>query len=73
MYIGYDEVLSGYQSGQMVERWLVFSPLNHLSWLIARENFIILSRQESNKSHYIGYTTSDCGMTVNDEGKDVHL
>jgi hypothetical protein len=24
--------------------------LNHLTWLIARENFIILSRRESNKS-----------------------
>jgi hypothetical protein len=30
----YDEVLSGYQPGQMVE-------LNHLTWLIARENFIM--------------------------------
>jgi hypothetical protein len=31
----YDEVLLGYQPGQMV-----FSPLNHLTRLIARENFI---------------------------------
>jgi hypothetical protein len=38
-----DEVLSGYQPGQVVE-------LNHLTRLIARENFIILSRRESNKS-----------------------
>jgi hypothetical protein len=30
---------------------LVWLPLNHLTRLIARENFIILSRQESNKSH----------------------
>jgi hypothetical protein len=55
----YDEVLLGYQLGQMVERWkkqcfedlrtrtemvfktLVFSPLNHLTWLIAQKNFII--------------------------------
>jgi len=74
----YDEVFSGYQPGQMVERWknqrfedhlcprpqgtshnqtstlrtrtemvfetlvfLVFSPLNHSTRLIARENFII--------------------------------
>jgi hypothetical protein len=29
---------------------LDFSPLNHLTRLIARENFIILSRRESNKS-----------------------
>jgi hypothetical protein len=69
----YDEVLSGYQPGQMVERWenwrfkvhlcprprpstlrtrtemvfetLFFSPLNHLTWLIAQENFIILVPQ----------------------------
>jgi hypothetical protein len=34
---GYDEVLSGYQPGQMV-----CSPLNHLTRLIARENFIML-------------------------------
>jgi len=31
----YDEVFSGYQPG--------FSPLNHLTRLIARENFIIVS------------------------------
>jgi hypothetical protein len=24
-----------------------------LTWLIARENFIILGRRESNKSHYL--------------------
>jgi len=30
---------------------LVFSLLNHLTWLIAQENFIIRSRQESNESH----------------------
>jgi hypothetical protein len=35
----------------MVFETLVFSPLNHLTRLIARENFIILSRRESNKSH----------------------
>jgi hypothetical protein len=35
----YDEVFSGYQA------------VNHLTRLIARENFIILSRRESNKSH----------------------
>jgi hypothetical protein len=29
----------------------VFSSLNHLTQLIAQENFIILSRRESNKSH----------------------
>jgi hypothetical protein len=34
----------------MVFEMLVFSPLNHLTWLIAQENFIILSHQESNKS-----------------------
>jgi hypothetical protein len=49
----YDEVLLGYQPGQMVELWenqhfedhlleMVFSPLNHLTWLIARENFIMV-------------------------------
>jgi hypothetical protein len=40
----YDEAFSGYQPGQMVERWknnVAFSPLNHLTRLIARENFII--------------------------------
>jgi hypothetical protein len=50
-----DEVLSGYQPGQMAERWSskrwFCSPLNHLTRLIAREN-IILSRRESNKSHF---------------------
>jgi hypothetical protein len=34
----YDEVLSGYQPGQMV-----FSLLNHLTQLIAQENFITRS------------------------------
>jgi hypothetical protein len=44
----YDEVLSGNQPGrpqgtrtEMVFETLVFSPLNHLTRLIARENFII--------------------------------
>jgi len=36
---------------EMVFETLVFSPLNHLTRLIARKNFIILSRRESNKSH----------------------
>jgi hypothetical protein len=35
----------------MVFETLVFSPFNQLTRLIARENFIILSRRESNKSH----------------------
>jgi len=63
-HAGSDEVLSGYQPGQMVERWkkqrfedhlclrpqgTSLSPLNHLTRLI--ENFIILSRRKSNKSH----------------------
>jgi len=30
---------------------LVCSLLNHLTWLTARENFIILNHWESNKSH----------------------
>jgi hypothetical protein len=34
----YDAVLSGCQPGQMVE-------LNHLTWLIAQENFAIFLRQ----------------------------
>jgi hypothetical protein len=34
----------------MVFETLVFSPFNHLTRLIVRENFIILSRRESNKS-----------------------
>jgi len=34
----------------MVFETLVCSPLNHLTRLIARENFIILSHRESNKS-----------------------
>jgi hypothetical protein len=38
---------------EMVFETLAFSPLNHLTLLIARENFIILSRRESNKSHLI--------------------
>jgi hypothetical protein len=46
----YDEVLLGYQPAQMVLlrtrtemvfETLVFSPLNHLTRLIARENFIM--------------------------------
>jgi hypothetical protein len=36
---------------EMVFETLVCSPLNHLTRLIARENFIIPSRWESNKSH----------------------
>jgi hypothetical protein len=73
-HMKFDQVLLGYQPGQMVERWkkqcfedhlctlrtrtemvfktLVFSPLNHLTQLIAWENFIILSCRESNKSHF---------------------
>jgi hypothetical protein len=35
---------------EMVFEKLGFSPLNHLTRLIARENFIILSRRESNRS-----------------------
>jgi hypothetical protein len=38
------------QRTEMVFETLVCSPLNHLTRLIARENFIILSRRESNKS-----------------------
>jgi len=37
----------------MVFETLVCSLLNHLTRLIAREHFIILSRRESNKSHNI--------------------
>jgi hypothetical protein len=37
---------------KMVFETVVFSLLNHLTRLIAREYFIILSRRESNKSHY---------------------
>jgi hypothetical protein len=43
----YDEVLSGYHQStlrmrtEMVFETLVCSLLNHLTWLIARENFII--------------------------------
>jgi hypothetical protein len=37
---------------EMVLETLVFSPLNHLTRLIAWENLIIFSRQESNKSHF---------------------
>jgi hypothetical protein len=36
---------------------LVFSPLNHFTRLIVRENFIILSRRESNKSHICNFLT----------------
>jgi hypothetical protein len=44
--------LSGEQGTRtkMVFETLVCSPLNHLTRLIARENFIILSLRESNKS-----------------------
>jgi hypothetical protein len=35
---------------EMVFEMFVFSPLIHLTWLIAQENFIILSCWESNKS-----------------------
>jgi hypothetical protein len=34
------------------EKTVVFSPLSHLTRLTARENFIILSRRESNKSQH---------------------
>jgi hypothetical protein len=36
---------------ETVFKKLIFSLLNHLTLLIAQENFIILSCQESNKSH----------------------
>jgi hypothetical protein len=67
MNVKYDEVVSGYQPGQMVERrknqrfedhlcphpqgtcLVGFLPISHLTRRIARENFIILSRRESNK------------------------
>jgi hypothetical protein len=39
----------------MVFETLVFSPLNHLTRLIARENFIIFSRRESNKFHLMHF------------------
>jgi hypothetical protein len=35
----------------MVLETLVFSPFNHLTWLVAREDFIILSRCESCRSY----------------------
>jgi hypothetical protein len=38
---------------EMVFETLVCSPLNHLTRLIARENFIILSRRKSNKSQLV--------------------
>jgi hypothetical protein len=38
---------------EMVFETLVFSLLNHLTQLVAQENFIILSRWESNKPHFI--------------------
>jgi hypothetical protein len=38
---------------------LVFSLLNQLTWLIAQENFIILSRRESNKSHCMTLPSSE--------------
>jgi hypothetical protein len=37
---------------EMVYETLVCSPLNHLTRLIARENFFMHSRRESNKSDY---------------------
>jgi len=39
-------------------RNVVFSPLNHLTQLTARENLIILSRRESNKSHFLLFVSS---------------
>jgi hypothetical protein len=36
---------------EMVFETLLFSPFNHLTRLTGRENFIILSRQESNRSY----------------------
>jgi hypothetical protein len=57
--VHYNEVLSGYQPGQVVKQStrtemvfekLFFSPFNHLTPLIARENFIILIHWESNRS-----------------------
>jgi hypothetical protein len=37
----------------------VFSPFNHLTWLTAQENFIILSRWESNRSHNYQFFNKD--------------
>jgi len=39
----YNEVFSGYQPGKVV----------HLTWLIARKNFIILTRRENIKSYIV--------------------
>jgi len=61
-FFPHEKVLSGYQLGpqgtstlrtrtEMLFETLISSLLNHLTWLIARENFIILSHWESNKSH----------------------
>jgi hypothetical protein len=49
---------------EMVFKTSVFSPLNHLTRLIARENFIILSRRESNKSKQRGCIYEYINSTV---------
>jgi hypothetical protein len=36
---------------EMVLETLVFSPFNHLTWLVAREDFIIHSHHESSTSY----------------------
>jgi hypothetical protein len=53
---------------------LVCSPLNHLTRLIARENFIIPSRRESNKSHLVGILADEVGETrgTHVEGRSVY-
>jgi hypothetical protein len=38
---------------EMVFKTLVFTPLNHLTQLIAQENFIIFCHRESNKSQKV--------------------
>jgi hypothetical protein len=50
----------------MVFETLVFSPFNHLTRLVARENLIILSRRENSRS-YILYKNKDVLMTLLDQ------
>jgi hypothetical protein len=51
-----NKIFSGYQPHQLVLETLFFSPFSQLTRLVAREDFIILSRGESSRSYTIYLT-----------------
>jgi len=50
-----DIIISNLRMTEIVFETLVFSLFNHLNRPIVRQNFIILSRRESNRSYSIDF------------------